>query len=340
MRMRATRASVRIVGAGLGGGAGDRAGNAAGSVAAESPGAERAVDFSHVMVQQDVGGARRANAEESADDARGGHRRFQRVGFEPAIEEIHGARSAELRQQEFVARLDPLPAPHQPNELLEIAQGKARGIGRRRGQHRPHEPADAHHRAAEILVRLGVQGGKARDLPPRAHRVVRPPQIVAFERRERAVERENFEAVAHQVQLANDFRAEQGDYVGKNGEAETGNNLFGNSRAAEHGPAFNDKHLAPGASQVRGVHQAIVPAPDDDDIVGLCQGGLILPGSRPKAKRGILSAGWAQEWERRKSLRNRTSKLKVAQAAVIPRAVPRETTPPEGSMRVVGLFLT
>ncbi len=42
--------------------AGNRVGNPAGAAAAETPGAERAVNFSHVMMQQNVSGARRANS--------------------------------------------------------------------------------------------------------------------------------------------------------------------------------------------------------------------------------------------------------------------------------------
>src|SRR5207245_2549941 len=55
-------------------GVGNGVRNCARSAAAETPGAEGAIDFPHVMVQENVGGARRTNAEEGADEAGGRHR--------------------------------------------------------------------------------------------------------------------------------------------------------------------------------------------------------------------------------------------------------------------------
>src|SRR5580692_12620322 len=53
--------------AGFEGGAGDGVGNGAGAAAAETPGAEGAINFAHVMMEQDVGRAGRANSEKRAD---------------------------------------------------------------------------------------------------------------------------------------------------------------------------------------------------------------------------------------------------------------------------------
>ncbi len=55
--------------AGFPGGIADRIGNCAGAAAGESPGAESAVDLTHVMMEQNVSRTRRADAEECADDA-------------------------------------------------------------------------------------------------------------------------------------------------------------------------------------------------------------------------------------------------------------------------------
>src|ERR1700736_1186670 len=57
----------------------------AGTSAAESPGAECAVDFAHVVMQENVCGAGRANAEEGADDSGGGHGGLEDVGLEPLV---------------------------------------------------------------------------------------------------------------------------------------------------------------------------------------------------------------------------------------------------------------
>src|ERR1700674_1782719 len=74
----------------------DRVRNGSSAAAAEAPGTERAVDFSHVVVKEDVGGARRTNAEECADDAGSGHGGFQNVRFEPLVKKIGGAHGHEL----------------------------------------------------------------------------------------------------------------------------------------------------------------------------------------------------------------------------------------------------
>src|ERR1700690_217145 len=55
---------------------GDGIGDCAGAAAAKAPGAEGPVDFAHVMMEQDVGGARRAYAQESADNSRRRHGGF------------------------------------------------------------------------------------------------------------------------------------------------------------------------------------------------------------------------------------------------------------------------
>jgi len=56
---------------GFAGCAGDRILDGARAAARESPGAESAVDFAHVVMQQNVGCARRAHAEKRADYAGG-----------------------------------------------------------------------------------------------------------------------------------------------------------------------------------------------------------------------------------------------------------------------------
>src|SRR5947207_2675023 len=63
-------------------------GNGAGAASAESPGAEGAIDFAHVMVQENVRGAGRADSEKGADDSGGGHGGFEDVGLKPLIEKI------------------------------------------------------------------------------------------------------------------------------------------------------------------------------------------------------------------------------------------------------------
>jgi len=72
-------------------GGGDRVGDRASATAAEAPRAECAVDFAHVMMEENVGGAGRTNAEKRADDARGGH-----GGFRTSVSNHWSRKSAAL----------------------------------------------------------------------------------------------------------------------------------------------------------------------------------------------------------------------------------------------------
>src|SRR5258708_6439018 len=64
-------------------------GNCPGATSRKPPGAERAINLSHVMVQQNVSRTRRANAQKSADNARCGHCSLERVGLKPLVEKVH-----------------------------------------------------------------------------------------------------------------------------------------------------------------------------------------------------------------------------------------------------------
>ena len=141
-------------------------------------------------------------------------------------------------------------------------------IGRRHVQNRLDEPRHLDHRPAVLVVRFGVEPRVARDLPAGPSVIVDTPQVVAVEhRRERAVERQNLEAVARQIQFADDLRAKQRHDVRTDREPEAGKHLFGDGGAAEDVPALDHQHLAPGSRQVRGGRQPVVPAADDDRVI-------------------------------------------------------------------------
>jgi hypothetical protein len=58
--------------------------------------------------------------------------------------------------------------------------------------------------------------------------------------RKRAIQRENFKAMAREIKLTNDFRAQQGDYIGAFGEKIARNDFLGNRGAAQYMTAFED----------------------------------------------------------------------------------------------------
>ena len=70
-----------------------------------------------------------------------------------------------------------------------------------------------------------------------------------------------------QMQLADDFGAQQRDDVGADGEFEAWKDFFGDRSAADEMTAFEDQDFSAGPRQVRGSGQAIVSATDDDGVV-------------------------------------------------------------------------
>src|SRR5271154_3072296 len=79
-------------------GSGNGVGNGAGATAAETPRAESPINFTHVVMQQNVRGAGRANSQKRANDARSRHGGLENIGLEPLVEKIGGAHGHELHK--------------------------------------------------------------------------------------------------------------------------------------------------------------------------------------------------------------------------------------------------
>ena len=95
-----------------------------------------------------------------------------------------------------------------PASGMQRARVEAREVGRRDGQDRLDEAGHLDHELAVFLVRLRVARRPAAQLADRPAVVVDPPQVVAAagrralalaQRRERAVERQDVEAVLRQL---------------------------------------------------------------------------------------------------------------------------------------------
>ena len=256
--------------AGLPRGGRNRFGDGAGAAAREAPRAKRAVDLAHVVVQQYVGRARRAHAQERADDAARRHRRLQHVGLEPLIQEIDRAHRHELDLVEAVFGRQVAEAAAEEQQPRQIAWVQRPRIGRRHVEDWLDEARHLDHRERVLVVGFRVDARMPRDLAARLRVIVHAPQVIAARhRRERAVERQDLETVARQIELANDLGPEQRHDVGADREAEARKDFLGHGRAAEHVPAFEDDDAAPRAREIRGVHEPVVSAADDDGVVSL-----------------------------------------------------------------------
>ncbi len=144
------------------------------------------------------------------------------------------------------------------------------GIRRDHAEKRLDEAAHLQHLLAEFVVGFGVAAGMADEFAARFGVIVDAPQIIAAGHgRERAVEGQNFEAVAWEVEIANNFRSEERNDVRANGKFEAGNDFFGDGGASEDVAAFEDENFFAGAGEIRRVHKAVVAAADDDYVVPL-----------------------------------------------------------------------
>ena len=86
--------------------------------------------------------------------------------------------------------------------------------------------------------------------------VVRAPQVVLVERREGAVERQDLEAVARQLEVADDLRPQQAHHVAGDAEAEAREDLLGHGRATQDVAALQDQRLQAAAGKVCRGHAA------------------------------------------------------------------------------------
>ena len=76
------------------------------------------------MVEQDVRGARALDALERADDPGRRHRRLERVGLEPLVEEVGGAHRHELDEDRLLALGQLLEAPGQARPAAGAGAGR------------------------------------------------------------------------------------------------------------------------------------------------------------------------------------------------------------------------
>jgi hypothetical protein len=73
------------------------------------------------------------------------------------------------------------------------------------------------HQLTVFLVGFSIGGGMARDFPARSRVIAGAKKTIAVRHwREGAIERNDFEIVLRQVELANDLRTKQANHIGAN----------------------------------------------------------------------------------------------------------------------------
>ena len=269
------------LGAQRAGGVADRVADPAGPALGDAPRTECPVDLAHVVMEQDVGRAGALDALVRPDDPRRGHRGLERVGLEPLVEELGCAHRHELHEDRLLALRELLETPRKTRQGHERSRVAAREVGRGDGQDRLDEACHLDHQLAVFLVRLRVARRPAAQLADRPAVVVDAPQVVAApggrtlprsQRGERAVERQDVEAVFRELEIADDLGTEQADDVAEDREPEAWEDLLGDGGTAEDVAPLQDQCLHPGTGEVGRADEAVVAATDDDRVVRLGQG--------------------------------------------------------------------
>src|SRR5258708_3082873 len=193
---------------------GDGVRDGARTAAAESPGTERAVDFAHVVVEENVGGAGRTNAEECTDDTGSGHGGFEDIGFEPLVEKIGGAHGHELHEGVALVGSEFAETLHEKVQPLEIFGIERGGVGRNHREQWFNEAAHGRHHLREFVVGFGVETGVAANVADGLGVVVDAPEIVAAGHgRKGAIEGKDFQTGARKIEFANNFGTGNADHV-------------------------------------------------------------------------------------------------------------------------------
>ena len=281
-RQDALDAGVRAdLGAEAPGGARERLGDGAHPAALETPRPGGAVDLAHVVVEQHVGGPRRGDAQEGADDAARRHGGLQGVGLEPAVEVVAGARRHEPRELVEAPVPEAREVRGQFDEAAELPRAdRAHPRGRHREQ-LPDPPAEVVHPEPEERVVVRVPAGELEQRLAGLRRVVPAGQGPSVRQgRERPVERLELQAVPGEVEVVDDLRPQQADHVGEDRDREPGQDLLAVGGPADALVLLDEQDVPAAPRQVGGGDQPVVAAPDDDVVVAVQGGRAGLFGGR------------------------------------------------------------
>ena len=187
------------------------------------------------------------------------------------------------------------PLVHPAEDLADLREGEqllgviAEDVGRDHVEDRLERPTDLVHVVAVLLVGVGIVLAVARDLLEVLAVVLAEPQVVAvLHRREGRGHQQRHEAVLGQLQVVDALRPQQREGVREGREPKAGSQLLGDRRSTHEVAAFEDQDLEPGLGQIGAVDEAVVPATDDDRVVGPV--GLRRAG-RPGVRRRRLGHG-------------------------------------------------
>jgi hypothetical protein len=152
----------------------------------------------------------------------------------------------------------------------EIGGSQRSRVARRHGEEGLDRARHEVHEAPELVVVLGVAQRMARDAATVAVVIAPLRQVIAvLERRERALQRQDVQAVAREVEVADDLRPQQAHHVGEHREGEAREHLLARGRAAHALATLEHEHALSGAREIGRGHEAVVAPADHQGVVEL-----------------------------------------------------------------------
>ena len=254
-----------------GAGARHRLGDRAHAADRMTPRAPPAVHLAPAMMHEHVAGSRRIGAGIGSDDPVEAEDRLDRIALEPLVEDIAGRTGEEL---------DKIALPFEPERTQAVcdfgcvqeareAGGEAlsgREIGGRLERERAQDVGQALEPRLIRREPFGVAGGEFRHLRPGAPRpgLEVAPVGQGEEIRQRALDQ--LEAVAMEVEIADDCRAQKRDRIGGDGIAEAGMEFLRRRGAADLSAPLEHRDFEAGGGEIGGGDQSVMAAADDDHV--------------------------------------------------------------------------
>ena len=271
----------------LGHSASEGVGDGAHAAPSQAPGADAAIHIAHDMMQQNVGGTWRIDAQRRADDAGGGHRRLDQAVLEIVFQKFGGAHGEEAdvfvdlpfaQGPELLGQIEKLHDVAGP-EGCRVRRGAQQSLANQLGIAREIRLKAVH--GIRVMGRMALQFQIGRLLVL----IGEQPLVPVAETDGSKVGHQN-QTVPAQVQIPMNRLAHHAAYIGAVGIDPALAQFPGNRGAADVVVLFQHQDFEPRLGQIGGIGQAVVPGADHDGVAA-----VHLAAPRPRMACAALCPG-------------------------------------------------
>ena len=207
-------------------------------------------------------------AEECADDAARRFGALERIELKPFVQQVSRRLRDQFRDAVEFLLAQAFGISAELEQAHQIARRHRRRVRRHQTDHRLDGFGRARHDAAVFLGSLRVARRMAINLAPGLIMIAPLREIVAVvHRRHGTGQRQDFEPMARQLEVTDDFRAQQADDVGKFGEAITGKDFLSDSGPSNNLTTFQHHNLLARTRKIGSSDQTVMTRADDDGVV-------------------------------------------------------------------------